>query len=148
VLIPGLLAALGVWPRRQADPLRDAALPHATAFIAVTLILLATLPVSTITPVGLAVGERPISYTHLASASFASHRYQLAAESALSDGSLVILYRCDSSGVWRSDVDRLGGAGQSSGGYVRYHTTTRTLTASEGGHLLLTYPAGDLFGGP
>src|SRR5262249_36646008 len=59
------------------------------------LTVVATLLAVTVAPVAVLVGERPNSYTHLASASFQEHRYYLAWEQTPSDGSLVLLYRCD-----------------------------------------------------
>jgi hypothetical protein len=98
----------------------------------------------------LLVGERSVTYTHLASASFQDQRYYLALERHPSEGSRVLLYRCDTLGVWCRQVDALGTLVelQSDSGRLRYNPTTRTLTVSEGEHLLLTYPAGDLFEGP
>lgn len=62
----------------------------------------------------------------------------------------MLLYRCDTLGVWCHEVDHLGttGAGQSENGRLRYDLATRTLTASEGEYSLLTYPADDLFESP
>jgi hypothetical protein len=115
--------------------------------------IVATLLVGTVAPFALLIGERPNSYTHLASASLQARRYYLALEQTPSDGSLVLLYRCDALGAWCRQIDVLGtyngaGAQQSAGGGLRYVPATRTLTASEGDHLLLTYPASDLFEGP
>ncbi len=112
--------------------------------------VVATLLAVTVAPFALAIGERSNSYNHLASASFQEHRYYLAQEQTPSDGSLVLLYRCDALGVWCHQIDALGTSveGQSDSGRLQYDATTQTLTASEGGHLLLTYPAGDLFAGP
>jgi hypothetical protein len=111
--------------------------------------VVATLLAVTVAPFALALGERSNSYHHLASASFQEHRYYLAREQTPSDGSLVLLYRCDALGVWCHQIDTLGSFEvQSVSGRLQYDATTQTLTASEGGHLLLTYPAGDLFAGP
>jgi hypothetical protein len=114
------------------------------------LAVIATLLAVTVTPLALAIGERPNSYTHLASASFQEHRYYLAQEQTPSDGSLVLLYRCDALGVWCHQVDALGTSveSRSVSGRLQYNAATRTLMASEGGHLLHTYPAGDLIAGP
>ncbi len=111
--------------------------------------VVATLLAVTVAPFALALGERSNSYHHLASASFQEHRYYLAREQTPSDGSLVLLYRCDALGVWCHQIDALGTSveGQSDSGRLQYDATTQTLTASEGGHRLLAYPAGDLFAG-
>ena len=117
----------------------------------VALSVVATAVVVTITPLALAIGERPIGYTHLASATSAAHRYYMAWEQTPSDGSSVLLYRCDTLGVWCHQIDALGAGAsnqQGAGGWLRYDHATRTLTAQEGRHVLLTYPAGDLFEGP
>lgn len=42
------------------------------------LTVVATLLAVTVAPFALAIGERPNSYSHLASASFQEHRYYLA----------------------------------------------------------------------
>jgi hypothetical protein len=112
--------------------------------------VVATLLAVTVAPFALLIGERSNSYNHLASASFQEHRYYLAREQTPSEGSLVLLYRCDAFGVWCHQIDALGTsvAGQSDSGRLQYDATTQTLTAHEGGHRLLTYPAGDLFAGP
>ena len=62
----------------------------------------------------------------------------------------MLLYRCDALGMWCYQIDALGTSveGQSHSGRLQYDATTQTLTAREGGHRLLTYPAGDLFAGP
>jgi hypothetical protein len=67
-----------------------------------------------------------------------------------SDYAAVVLFRCDASGVWCHKLDTLfiPGDGQSAAGYLRYDTSTRLVTASDGTQIILTYPAGDLFGGP
>jgi hypothetical protein len=113
------------------------------------LTVVATLLAVTLAPVALLMGERPIAYSHLASATFQTHRYYLAPEQTPRDGSVVLLFRCDSLGVWCRELDGLGttGEGQSSAGWLRYDRATRTIVATAGEHLLLTYAAGDLFEG-
>jgi len=129
-------------PEHAADVVDDAGSVGAT--------VVATLLAVTVAPFALAIGERSNSYNHLASASFQEHRYYLAQEQTPSDGSLVLLYRCDALGVWCHQIDALGTSveGQSDSAGCSTTLTTQTLTASEGGYLLLTYPAGDLFAGP
>jgi len=109
-----------------------------------------TVLVMTITPIALLIGERPTNYRHLASASFQAHRYYLALEEPPSESTSVLLYRCDTLGVWCQEIDSLStaGDGQSDNGQLHYDSATQLLTASDGEHRLLTYPAGDLFGGP
>jgi hypothetical protein len=127
--------------------------PQRTPWMLLGLVALAavvTLLAITVAPVALLVGERSVSYNHLAGGDFQNQRYYLTLERHPSDGSRVLLYRCDTLGVWCRQIDALStsGDGQSDGGRLRYDTITRTLTASEGDHLLITYPAGDLFEGP
>jgi len=146
----GLCALLGVirGPSARGSGRRGASL---ALLGPVALSVVATAVAVTITPLALAIGERPIGYAHLASATSAAYLYYLAREQTPSDGSSVLLYRCDTLGVWCHQIDALG-AGvsnqQSAGGWLRYDPATRTLTAQEGEHVLLTYPAGDLFEGP
>src|SRR5262249_14491814 len=69
--------------------------------------VVATLLAVMVAPFALLYGERPNDYNHLASASFQEHRYYLALERTPSDGSLVLLYRCDALGVWCHQLDAL-----------------------------------------
>lgn len=145
-LILGLYAVLRGWRAPDQGAQRT---PWALLGL-MALTVVATLLAITVAPVALLIGERSVNYNHLASASFQAQRYYLTLERHPSDGSRVLLYRCDTLGVWCHEIDALGiaGSGQSASGRLRYDTITRTLTASEGEHTLLTYPAGDLFEGP
>src|SRR5262249_59682337 len=108
--------------------------------------VVATLLAVMVAPFALLYGERPNDYNHLASASFQEHRYYLALERTPSDGSLVLLYRCDALGVWCHQLDALDPSvdAQSDSGRLQYDTATYTLPAREGVHLRRSYPAGDL----
>jgi hypothetical protein len=120
------------------------------SFGALGLVVVATLLLLILTPIALLIGERPITYSHLASADHGAHRYQLALAEAPSDYAAVVLFRCDSSGVWCQKVDTLylSGDGQSVAGDLRYDKSTHLVTASDGTQTILAYPAGDLFNGP
>jgi hypothetical protein len=93
----GLCALLGVigGPSARGSGRRGAS---SALLGSVALSVVATAVAVTITPLALAIGERPIGYTHLASATSAAHRYYLAWEQTPSDGSSVLLYRCDTLG--------------------------------------------------
>jgi hypothetical protein len=122
-----------------------------TDLLPVMLAFAATMIVLTVVPFALAIGERPIGFSHLATATSHTTRYHLALEQTPSDGAFAILYRCDAVGVWCRQVDALGasaGEGQSANGWLRYDPATGNITASEGGRVLLTYQVGDLFAGP
>jgi hypothetical protein len=145
----GLLALFGVLGAREPAQRRAwSTLLRPATLLPVALIIVATFLALILAPLGLLLGESYTSYSHLASADFASHRYHLARAQTPSDGASVILFRCDAPGVWCQQIDTLGDAGQSAGGYLRYDPTTRTLTVSEGGQVLLAYPIGDLLEGP
>jgi hypothetical protein len=146
----GVLALLGVWRRMQAGPSTAPTQVRPASFGALALVVAATLLLLIVTPIALLIGERPINYSHLTSADHGAHRYQLALAEAPSDYSAVVLFRCDSSGVWCHKLDTLyrNGDGQSVAGDLRYDTSTHLLTASDGTQTILTYPAGDLFNGP
>ncbi len=62
----------------------------------------------------------------------------------------VVLFRCDTSGVWCQKLDTLylNGNGQSVTGDLRYDKSTHLVIATDGTQTILTYPAGDLFSGP
>jgi hypothetical protein len=147
----GLRAVLGVW--RRAPPAQSTA-PiqlRRASFVALALAIVATLLLVTLAPLALLIGESPINnYSHLASANVAAQRYHLALADKPSDYPAVVLFRCDASGEWCHKLDTLfiPGDGHSAAGYLRYDTSTRLVTASEGTQIILTYPAGDLFGGP
>jgi hypothetical protein len=145
----GLLELFGVVGERDPAQRRTfATVLRPATLLPVALIVVATLLAIILAPLGLLNGERSIGYTHLASADFVSQRYYLARAQTPSDGAWAVLLRCDTLGVWCHQIDTLGDAGRSAGGYLRYDHATRTLTVSDGGQVLLTYPAGDLFEGP
>lgn len=146
----GVLALLGVWRRVQVGPSTAPTQVRPASFGALALVVAATLLLLIVTPIALLIGERPINYSHLTSADLGAHRYQLALAEAPSDYSAVVLFRCDSSGVWCQKLDTLyrNGDGQSVAGDLRYDKSTHLLTATDGTQTILTYPAGDLFNGP
>jgi hypothetical protein len=145
----GLLSFFGVLGTREPAQRRAlSTLLRPATLLPMALVVVATFLALIVAPLGLLVGERYTNYNHLASADFASQRYYLAWAHTPSEGAYAVLYRCDTPGVWCQQIDTLGDAGQSAGGHLRYDPATRTLTVSEQGQALLTYPAGDLFVGP
>jgi hypothetical protein len=146
----GVLALMGVWRRTRLEPPTAPTRVRPASFGALALVVVAALLLLIVTPIALLIGERPITYSHLASADHGAHRYQLAFAEAPSDFSAVVLFRCDSSGVWCHKLDTLyrNGDGQSVAGDLRYDSNTHLVTASDGTQTILTYPAGDLFNGP
>jgi hypothetical protein len=149
-LIFGVLALMGVWRRARLEQSTASTSLRPASFGALGLVVAATLLLLILTPIALLIGERPINYSHLASADHGGHRYQLAFEEAPSDFAAVVLFRCDSSGVWCQKLDTLyrNGDGQSVAGDLRYDSGTHVVTASDGTQTILTYPVGDLFNGP
>jgi hypothetical protein len=145
-----VLALLGVWRRARPEPPTTPTRVRPASFGALALVVVAALLLLIVTPIALVIGERPITYSHLTSADHGAHRYQLALAEAPSDFSAVVLFRCDSSGVWCQKLDTLylNGDGQSVTGDLRYDKSTHLLTASDGTQTILTYPAGDLFNEP
>jgi hypothetical protein len=145
-----VLALLGAWRRAQVGPSTAPTRLRPASFGTLGLVIVATLLLLILTPLALVIGERPINYSHLTSADLGVHRYQLALAEAPSDYGAVVLFRCDSNGVWCQKLDTLylSGDGQSVAGDLRYDKSTRLLTASDGTQTILTYPAGDLFNGP
>jgi hypothetical protein len=144
----GLLLRTSVRAWRERDPQAQRLWLRLLRPLAPSVVM--TVLVMTIAPIALLIGERPTNYHHLASASFQAHRYYLALEVPPSESTSVLLYRCDTLGVWCQEIDSLAtaGDGQSDNGRLHYDPATQLLTASDGEHRLLTYPAGDLFGGP
>jgi hypothetical protein len=149
-LTVGVLAFMGVWRRAQVAPSSAPTRLRLASFGALALVIVATLLLLIVTPIALLIGERPINYSHLTSADHDAHRYQLAFAEAPSDFTAVVLFRCDSSGVWCQKLDTLyrSSDGPSVAGYLRYDNSTHLVTASDGTQTILTYPAGDLFNGP
>jgi hypothetical protein len=149
-LILSVLALLGVWRRGRPEPATTPTRVRPASFGALGLVVVATLLLLIVTPIALVIGERPITYSHLTSADHGAHRYQLALAQAPSDSSAVVLFRCDTSGVWCQKLDTLylNGDGQSVTGNLRYDKSTHLVTATDGTQTILTYPAGDLFNGP
>jgi len=145
-----VLALLGVWRRARLESPIAPTRVRPGSFGALALVVVAALLLLILTPIALVIGERPITYSHLTSADHGAHRYQLALAEAPSDSSAVVLFRCDTSGVWcqRLDTLYLNGDGQSVAGDLRYDKSTRLVTATDGTQTILTYPAGDLFNGP
>ncbi len=149
-LILCVLALLGVWRRARPEPPTTPTRVRPASFGALALVVVAPLLLLIVTPIALVIGERPITYSHLASADHGAHRYQLALAEAPSDSSAVVLFRCDTSGVWCQKLDTLylNGNGQSVTGDLRYDKSTHLVIATDGTQTILTYPAGDLFNGP
>jgi hypothetical protein len=152
VLVMGLAlllrTAVRAWRERDARVQRER--PWSRLLRPLVPSVVMTVLVMTIAPIALLIGERPTNYRHLASASFQAHRYYLALEVPPSESTSVLLYRCDTLGVWCQEIDSLAtaGDGQSDNGRLHYDSGTQLLTASDGENRILTYPAGDLFGGP